>query len=198
MAVNVPLVVASYVMGMFPTAILVGRQTGHDPTREGSGNPGATNVYRTSGRRAGLVVGIGDVAKGAIPTLVGLLVDGRPLAAACWVAAVLGHVLPLTRRLRGGKGVATAAGGVLVLLPIVALCCGVIFGLTIKLTRTASLGSILAFALGPVLVWAFGQPRWEVMVTIAVCALVLGRHWSNIKRLVSGDEHVLRRAPRQG
>lgn len=197
MLVDVALVALSYAIGTFPTAILVGRQTGHDPTVEGSGNPGATNVYRTSGRRAGLIVALGDIAKGVIPTTAGLLVGGRPLGAACWIAAVVGHVLPITRGLRGGKGVATAAGGVLVFLPLVALCCAAVFGVTVALTRTASLGSILAFAIGPVLTWVTGRPGWEVGVAVVISALVLGRHWSNVKRLLSGDEHVLQRAPRQ-
>src|SRR5690349_18914145 len=99
--------VGAYAAGTFPTAQLVGRRLGRDPTREGSGNPGATNVYRTAGRRAGLMVALGDVAKGAVPTAVGYLVDGRPLATVAWAAAVAGHVAPVTRRLRGGKGVAT-------------------------------------------------------------------------------------------
>lgn len=188
------MVVASYVIGMFPTAILVGRQTGHDPTREGSGNPGATNVYRTSGRRAGVIVALGDVSKGLVPTAAGLLIGGRALAAACWVAAVLGHVLPVTRRFRGGKGVATAAGGAIVWVPLVALCCAVVFVVTVAATRTVSVASIAMFTVGPVLMWAFGHPAWEVAVAVAVSALVLARHWPNIKRLASGEELALRRA----
>ena len=71
----------AYGVGSFPTAQVVGRRMGRDPTREGSGNPGATNVYRTAGRRAGVVVGVVDVLKGAVPVSVGYLIDGRPLAA---------------------------------------------------------------------------------------------------------------------
>src|SRR4051794_41765478 len=98
-------------MGTFPSAILVARRRGVDPTATGSGNPGASNVYRTAGKRAGLIVALADLAKGAIPAGVGWAAAGRPVGFACWIAAVLGHVFPATRRFRGGKGVATASGG---------------------------------------------------------------------------------------
>ena len=188
MAADVLLVVAAYLVGTFPTAILVGRRTGVDPTTEGSGNPGASNVYRTAGRRAGAIVAIGDVLKGLLPTVAGLLVGGRPLGFACWVSAVLGHVAPATRRFRGGKGVATAAGGALVLLPLVAACGAVIFVVVLKVTKTASLASIAMFVTGPFLVLLFGRPAWEFAVSAAVSVIVLARHWENVKRLAAGTE----------
>ena len=105
-------VIAGYIVGTFPTAQLVARLVGaDDPTTQGSGNPGASNMYRTAGKRAGVLVGVIDALKGAVPVGVALLVAGRPEAHAVWVAAVAGHVWPVTRRLRGGKGVATAGGG---------------------------------------------------------------------------------------
>jgi acyl phosphate:glycerol-3-phosphate acyltransferase len=189
MASNLALVVAAYLIGTFPTAILVGRQTGHDPTREGSGNPGASNVYRTSGRRAGAIVAIGDIAKGAVPTAAAWLIGGRAVGFACWAAAVVGHVLPATRRFRGGKGVATAAGGIMILLPIVAACCLALFGVAIKWSKTASIGSIVTFVAGPLLMVVFRRPGWEVAVGAGVSVLVLVRHAGNIRRLVAGTEH---------
>ena len=115
------LVVPAYLLGTFPTAILVGRREGRDPTQEGSGNPGASNTFRTMGRRAGTIVLLGDVAKGALAAGVGLASGNRAVGVACGLAAVLGHVYPATRRFRGGKGVATGAGMALVLLPGVTL-----------------------------------------------------------------------------
>src|SRR5689334_17894800 len=109
MSPTVVLVPLAYLAGMFPTARLVGGRTGHDPTHEGSGNPGASNVYRLAGRRAGAMVFLGDFAKGALAAGVGLAVGGRALGLACGAAAVAGHIAPVTRRFRGGKGVATAA-----------------------------------------------------------------------------------------
>ena len=87
-------VIGAYLAGTFPTALIVGRRAGRDPLREGSGNPGATNVYRVAGRRAGLTVAFADVAKGVLPTVVGYLVEGRGLATAAWAAAVIGHIGP--------------------------------------------------------------------------------------------------------
>ena len=111
------LVVPAYLLGTFPTAILVGRREGRDPTQEGSGNPGASNTFRTMGRRAGAIVLAGDVAKGALAAAAGLATGHRAVGVACGLAAVLGHVYPVTRGFRGGKGVATGAGMAIVLLP---------------------------------------------------------------------------------
>ena len=182
----------AYGVGTFPTAQIVGRRLGRDPTREGSGNPGATNVYRTAGRRAGVLVGVVDVLKGAVPTAAGYLVDGRPLATVAWIAAVAGHVLPLTRRLRGGKGVATAAGGAAVLHPLVALALGVVFAVVARVSRRASLGSLAIALLLPVGVAIAGRPAWEIVAATALGALVLVRHGANLRRLLTGTERAYR------
>jgi glycerol-3-phosphate acyltransferase PlsY len=182
------LILGSYVLGTFPTAILVGRRKGVDPTKEGSGNPGATNMYRTAGKAAGALVLVGDIVKGLVIPIVGLVVDGRPLAMVCWAAAVVGHIFPVWRKFRGGKGVATAGGGVILLFPYVAAICVAIFVVTVKLTKRGSLGSIIMSAAVPALAAAFGRPGWEVAVAGAVCGVVILRHWSNIKRLVTGRE----------
>jgi acyl phosphate:glycerol-3-phosphate acyltransferase len=182
----------AYGAGTFPTAQIVGRRFGRDPTREGSGNPGATNVYRTAGRRAGLFVGVIDVLKGAVPAGVGYLVDGRPLATVAWIAAVAGHVLPLTRRLRGGKGVATAAGGAVVLQPLVALALAAVFAVVARATRRASMGSLAIAVLLPTGVAVAGRATWEVVAATALGALVLVRHVANVRRLFSGTEQTYR------
>jgi glycerol-3-phosphate acyltransferase PlsY len=186
--------VGAYVLGTFPTAILVGRRRGLDPTKEGSGNPGATNMYRVAGKKAGAIVLVGDIAKGVIPALVGWAVDGRSLAFACWAAAVVGHIVPVLRKFRGGKGVATAGGGVLALLPLVAGCCIVVFVAVVKTTKKGSLGSVVMAALVPILAGAFGRPGWEVAVSAGVSAVVILRHWSNLVRLVHGTERAVRAA----
>ena len=184
--------VGAYGVGTFPTAQIVGRRFGRDPTREGSGNPGATNVYRTSGRRAGVLVGVVDFLKGAAPAGVGCLVDGRPLATLAWIAAVAGHVLPLTRRLRGGKGVATAAGGAAVLHPPLALVLGAVFALVARATHRASMGSLAIAALLPIGVAVTGRPAWEVVAAAALGCLVAVRHGDNVRRLLAGTEQRYR------
>jgi glycerol-3-phosphate acyltransferase PlsY len=118
------------------------------------------------------------------------VVDGRPLATVAWIAAVAGHVLPLTRRLRGGKGVATAAGGAAVLHPLIALALGVVFVVVARATRRASLGSLVIAVLLPVGVAVTGRPGWEVGAAAALGALVLVRHAANLRRLFEGTEHA--------
>lgn len=178
-------VVLSYVVGTFPSAQVV---AGRAVTQQGSGNPGASNTLRVAGRRAGAAVLALDVAKGAVPTLVALLGSGRPLAATCWAAAVLGHVFPVTRRLRGGKGVATGAGGALVLFPMIALALVAVFVVVAGLFHKASVGS-LAIALGLVAgVVVVGRPTWEFAIVAGIVALVVVRHAANISRLVHRRE----------
>lgn len=182
---------AAYVVGLFPTAQLVGRAVGVDPTRAGSGNPGASNVTRVAGWKAGLVVFLGDLCKGMAPTALGWAVAGRGAGLACWVAAVLGHVFPVTRRFRGGKGVATAGGGALVLFPVVAVVLVAAFAVVVKAARMASLGSLVIAVGLPVGVALAGRPGREVAVAAVVSAVVVVRHAGNIGRLLRREERTV-------
>jgi len=194
-------VALGYLLGTVPTAQLVGRRIGRDPTREGSGNPGASNVYRTAGARAGATVFAGDLVKGVLATGIGWVagqsgllsggLSGRVLALVCGAAAVVGHVAPVTRRLRGGKGVATAVGMVLVLFPLLAAGAGLVWVAIAKLTRKASLASIAVAVLVPVGVALTGRPAAEVVGVVLVALGVVVRHAGNIERLVRGDERSL-------
>lgn len=190
-AVQVLVVALGYLLGTAPTAQLVGRRVGRDPTLEGSGNPGASNVYRTAGAKAGALVFAGDLLKGMAATGIGWWAGGRVLALVCGAAAVVGHVFPLTRRLRGGKGVATAIGMMLVAFPLLAAGALALWAVIAKATRKASLASLVAAVLLPVGVVAVGRPVEEVAIVAAVAALVVARHAGNIERLVRGDERSL-------
>ena len=188
MVLAVVLVVAAYAVGTFPTAHIVGRHIGHDPTAEGSGNPGASNVYRLAGRRPGILVGLVDLAKGAVPVGVALLVAGRPEAHAVWVAAVAGHVWPVTRGFRGGKGVATAGGGGIVVGPLVGLACALLFVVVVRFGRMASLGSLSIALAFPVVSAIIGRPWWEVGVAAGIAAILVIRHRANIGRMIRRNE----------
>lgn len=182
-------VIIAYFVGTFPTAQIVARFVGaDDPTTRGSGNPGASNVYRTAGKRAGVLVGVIDALKGAVPVAIALLVAGRPEAHAVWVAAVAGHVWPVTRRFRGGKGVATAGGGGLVIAPVIGLACGLLFFAVVKLGRMAALGSLSIAIAFPIVSALAGRPGWEVAVGAGVAGILVIRHRSNIKRMLRSDE----------
>jgi acyl phosphate:glycerol-3-phosphate acyltransferase len=181
-------VVGAYLLGTFPTAWLATRARGVDPTATGSGNPGATNVYRTAGRRAGVLTLVGDLVKGAAAAGLGWAVGGHGLGVACGVAAVVGHVAPLTRPSRGGKGVATVAGMALVLFPLAAVASAVAFAVVTALSRTVSLGSIAAVAVLPAAAGALGAPGWEVAALAGCAVVVIARHRANIGRLWRGEE----------
>ena len=182
------LLIPAYLMGTFPTAVMIGRSKGVDITQVGSGNPGASNVARTFGTTWGVLVFVIDGLKGAIPAAVGIALDNRPLAYGMVGAAVLGHMFPVTRGLRGGKGVATMAGAVLVLHPVVFLALLMVWAVVRKLTAKASIGSMAIAVLMPVGVTVSGRPWWETVGAAALAALVMVRHVDNIKRLVRGTE----------
>ncbi len=199
------LLAAAYLLGTFPTAVLVGRNRGLDVTAEGSGNPGATNVYRVAGARAGLVVFLGDLLKGATATLAGLYVgseygspfgetaqDARLLALSCGIAAVIGHCFPAPRRFRGGKGVATAGGVLFVMEPVIALVAAVGWVLVARVGGKASLASLLTVVLVPVALVALGRTKEELAGMAVLALIILARHTDNISRLLRGEERSLR------
>lgn len=190
-AASFPLVILAYLIGTVPTAQLVAARWGVDPTTAGSNNPGASNVTRLAGRRAGVLVLVGDLGKGALATLVGLAVGGRPLGLACGLAVVLGHIAPLTRWFRGGKGVATAAGVSVVLWPWVAVALVAVWGVTLAVTRRASVASMAAAGAGPFLVWMSGAGVADVAVSAVIAVLVVVRHRDNVRRIRRGDEPVV-------
>jgi acyl phosphate:glycerol-3-phosphate acyltransferase len=180
------LVPVAWLLGTFPSAQIVARAHGRDILKEGSGNPGASNVGRLLGWKAGAVVLLFDFAKGAIAAGVGLVVGGRPGAMILGVAAVVGHTLPLYRK--GGKGVAAAGGALVVLYPLIVVGLGIFWFLVARVLHKASLASLLATVLFPIAVFALGFDRWEVGVVSALAVLVVLRHSANIRRLLRGKE----------
>jgi glycerol-3-phosphate acyltransferase PlsY len=179
---------AAYLAGSFPTASIVGMISGHDHSKEGSGNPGASNVYRTSGAAYGIATVVIDALKGFLPVLVTLLVVDRPWAAVAWVAVTIGHVFPLGRFRHGGKGVATGGGGSLPLFPIYGLALLIVFAVVVRLTKTASIGSLAIAVLTPVGIGFLFEHVVELYASIAVSLLVIARHRGNIARLARGRE----------
>ena len=182
------LLVPAYFLGTFPSAVWIARTKGIDITREGSGNPGASNIARTLGTKWGVLVFLLDALKGPVPAAVGLVIDHRALGYAMVAAAVLGHMFPVTRGFKGGKGVATMGGSAFVLQPIVSAILLAVWFVVRKATKKASLAS-LAIAVGlPIGVAIKGAPAWEILAIVGINALVIVRHLDNIKRLVRGRE----------
>ena len=185
------LVPVAYLIGTFPSASIVARANGVDIRTVGSGNPGASNVTRVLGWRKGLWVFVLDAAKGALAAGLGLWAAGRPAGYVLGAAAVIGHVFPVWQRFRGGKGVATGGGVFAVLSPIVFVVITVVWAVVSKLTKKASLASIIAIALLPIGVAVARRSWWEVLATIGLCLLVMARHLGNIQRLITRREHAL-------
>ncbi len=185
-AIVVAVVVAAYGAGTLPVARWVGRARGFDPTTAGSGNPGASNAWRVGGRAAGAVVLVGDVSKGALPTLAGAAVGGRPLAVAAGMAAVLGHVAPPGRR--GGKGVATLLGVLVVVAPLAALVGAAVWAAVTAATRVPALGSMALLVTALATLAVVHAPVGELAVFLAAGLVVVVRHRGNLGRLRSGGE----------
>ncbi|MDR2656714.1 MAG: glycerol-3-phosphate 1-O-acyltransferase PlsY [Oscillospiraceae bacterium] len=184
---------ASYVVGGLSTGLWVSsRIKGLDVRQFGSGSSGATNVLRTLGRGPGLVTFLGDVLKGVVVTLVGLLLGGPWCACLCGILAVAGNIWPLTAQFKGGKGVSTAAGAFLVLAPWQTLLAIAIAFAVIYLTRYVSLGSLAGLA-GYLLVAGlpglFARRAWLFWFALGINALVCYAHRQNIQRLLSGKEN---------
>ncbi|CAB4866076.1 unannotated protein [freshwater metagenome] len=187
---------AAYVVGMFPSAAMVARAKGIDITSAGSGNPGASNVSRLLGWKWGLVVFALDAAKGALAAGGGWMLEGRGAGYLCVAAATLGHMFPVahrfgTRRFAGGKGVATVGGAMFVLEPIVSSILLAVWFAISRLTKKASLASIGIIVLLPIGAALAGAPGREIGAMVALGALVMVKHTSNIKRLIRREELTL-------
>jgi glycerol-3-phosphate acyltransferase PlsY len=187
------LVPLGYLLGMFPTAVLVARAKGVDVTQAGSGNPGASNVARLLGWKWGALVLATDFAKGALAAGLGMAAGGRAGAYFVGAAAVLGHTFPLGRK--GGKGVAAAGGMLVVLFPEIVLALFLVWLFVARVLKKASIASLLVAVLFPVTVAALGYAWPEVVVISAIAAFIIVRHAANIRRLVRREEHGLQAAP---
>jgi acyl phosphate:glycerol-3-phosphate acyltransferase len=184
------MVAAGYLAGSLPFGYWLVRAAKHDDIRRhGSGNIGATNVWRVYGRRLGLTVMLLDVLKGLVPALVATLLVGKLAGVLAGGAAMLGHWRPLFLGFaKGGKTVATAGGTLLGVAPLVGLASAAVWILCFLLFRYASVASMVSAASIPVFAWLLGEP-WPVIAFggIAAGAVVL-LHRPNISRLLAGTE----------
>lgn len=203
-----PIAIAGgYLLGSIPTGYLVARARGVDIRKYGSGNIGATNVFRALGKVAGTFVLLTDAAKGAVaaaglPWLLTRLASPAPglsaewLAIAAGVAAILGHNYTCWLGFKGGKGIATSAGVLLVLMPM-GLGLALITWLVVFLGwRYVSLASVVAAIALPLLVWLTGASATLIAIAFVLGALAVYKHRSNLQRLRAGTESRFSRKPR--
>jgi glycerol-3-phosphate acyltransferase PlsY len=183
-------VIGGYLLGSIPFGYVLPRLVrGDDIRRHGSGNVGASNVWRVYGRSLGIPVALLDVAKGFVPALVGLELGGDWVGVLAGAAAMIGHARPVFLGFsKGGKMVATAGGVALALAPLAALACLVVWLVTFAAFRYASLASIVTACALPFLCLAFDAP-WPVVGFAAVAAVgVVALHRHNVRRLLAGTE----------
>ncbi len=202
-----------YLLGALPFGYLVARAKGVDIFTVGSGNPGATNVRRVLGQGPGNLVFALDFLKGACAASWALLArtstsvtydledwgltasghiagdDWVNFGLAGLVAAMLGHSYSCFTRFRGGKGVATGAGGICLIMPVSALIAAVAWAAVFFSTRYVSLASIIAAASLPLSAWLRDRPAIIVALAALIALFVIGRHRENLRRLANGTEH---------
>jgi len=180
-----------YLLGSLSCAIIVCRLSGlPDPRTQGSGNPGATNVLRVGGKKIAVITLVGDILKGVIPVLLAKLYGASlDLQIAIGMAAFLGHLYPVFFHFKGGKGVATAIGVLLVASWPVGLSTVATWLFIAKVVRISSLSALIAFALTPLYAWWWEpQQTFFLIVTGAMSAMLIWRHRSNIRNLLAGTE----------
>lgn len=200
---------AGYFIGSIPFGFIIGKLHGIDIRKVGSGNIGATNVTRSVGKVAGKICFALDFLKGLLPVIaLELLVKkgviaspaGGMGAAAVILAVVLGHMFTLYLGFKGGKGIATALGGVAAVAPLPAVAAFIVWLVVFKLSGYVSLGSIIAAAVMPVFIWLFGflkitSPAALGMIIffVVLAAAAVWAHRSNIKRLLNGTENSFKK-----
>jgi glycerol-3-phosphate acyltransferase PlsY len=184
------LVIATYLVAAIPVGLLYAQLKNVNIRAQGSGNYGATNIYRAFGLWAAAPVFLADFLKGWVPVLVAQWLSPTPLIhVAVGAVAIAGHPLPVYTRFKGGKGAATGLGVLLGLNPQVFIVVAVMAALMIKLTRIVSLTTITACLVTPVLFFAFGAPRSYTVFVVAISLFVIWRHRDNITRLRNGTEN---------
>jgi glycerol-3-phosphate acyltransferase PlsY len=187
----------AYLLGSIPTGFLVAKARGVDIRTVGSGNIGATNVFRILGTPAGVFVLLADAAKGWVAVFVvaryfAVNAGGPPLEwfkVGAGVAAILGHIYTCWLHFKGGKGIATSAGVLVALVPVALLIVLGIWIVVFACSRYVSLASIAAAFVLPFGAWLLGESITIVLVLAVLAALAIYKHKANIKRLLNGTEN---------
>ena len=179
----------AYLIGNISPATMIAKAKGIDIRKEGSGNPGTTNVLRVMGKKAAVIVLLVDVFKGVIPVVLAGVLLGSSISGLAAIMVFFGHVFPATAGGKGGKGVATAFGALTAIHPGLGFGCLGIVIVVVAISKRMSLGSIIGAAACPVLAW-FLAPHF-VPEALMMAVVVIWRHKENIKRLAAGEEPKL-------
>ena len=191
---DILIIVIGYLLGSIPFGLIVGKKFYDIDLREhGSKNTGATNAFRVLGPKAALFVGIPDVLKGVLAVYLAQVFSANPLIMViAGIAAICGHNWSMWMKFRGGRGVATSVGVLLMLAPKVVGVVLLVFIVLVALTRYVSLGSVVGGIMVPFLMWYFAYPEIIKVFGIVVAVFIVLRHRANIKRLLSGTENKVK------
>ena len=194
----IPVIVAvvAYLIGSISTGYLIVKaKTGQDIREVGSGSTGATNVKRVLGKNWFFIVLLLDALKGAVPVLLAKYLTFDPFGINAVLAAIfviIGHSKPIFLQFKGGKSVASGVGTILALNFFVGLIIAAIWGVITYTSKYVSLGSIIALALSPVLMWLFDAPIGYIIYCLVAAIYIVYLHRENIKRLIKGEENKVR------
>ena len=191
---GIGLIILGYLAGSIPTGLILSKAFSEvDPRREGSRNIGATNIFRTAGKKLGILTLVGDCLKGLIPVLLALwLMKSEAWVCLVALSAFAGHLFPVFLKFKGGKGVATALGVYLGIAPLAVLIDAVIFFGVVLQWRYISLGSLTAAAAMPILIAILTGSKFYLLASLIIAGLIYYRHRGNIQRLLAGSENRLR------
>lgn len=186
--------IVAYLLGSIPNGLVFGQLIWQVDLREhGSHNIGATNAWRTLGKGPGFLIFLLDFFKGFISVLLGSVLAGTPMAMVlAGICAIIGHSCSVFLKFKGGKGVATGLGVIVMLMPLPALIVFAVWLLIVKISGYVSLGSIIAAALVPILAWLQGYAMEYTVFGLLAAAFVIVRHKANIIRLLNGSESKIK------
>jgi len=184
------LLIFAYLLGSVPTGVILAKAFSDvDPRTQGSRNIGATNVFRTAGKKLGAITLLGDILKGFIPVAIARVsIDSYFWVGAVALVSFLGHLYPIFLKFKGGKGIATGLGVFLALAPLPAILSCLIFAAVVYRWRYISLGSLSATAAFPIFLALLNPHRAYIPFALAIGALIFYRHRENIERLLAGKE----------
>lgn len=182
----------AFILGSIPFGIIIAKVMGIDLKKIGSGNIGATNVLRALGKGPAALTLLGDILKGTAAVAIGRYLSvGPAYEGIIGLSAILGHNFSLFLGFKGGKGVATSIGVLLIYSPQVAIFTLIIWLMVVLMTRYSSLGAIVAFGLLPVNVFLFDYSDMKLIISAMITLLILLRHIRNIERLIKGTERKI-------
>jgi len=189
-SLGIALVVFAYLFGSIPTGVILSRHFGKtDIRKEGSGNIGATNVYRTLGKTLGALTLLGDILKGMIPVIIAIwLLKSEGWIGVTALSAFIGHIYPVFLKFKGGKGIATTLGVFVIIVPWAILLAFLAFAGTLYKWRYVSLGSMVASGSLPIWIILLSYSNIYAIYSIIIACLVVYRHKENIQRLIKGEE----------